>query len=142
MSVTIPARAQAGLYCLLAVALYSSLGFLLDAAKAERKAEDDSSPTAVYVRRFEKVRRDLPKEVRRIGYLTDMPRDPGDVEFQLTQYSMLPFLLQRQDPKRELQYFIGNMIKPASAEFLTANGVMQVQDYGMGVVLFEKKRDQ
>ncbi len=141
MSVSVPARAQTGLYCLLAVALYSSFGFLLDGIKIERKAEEGGSPTSAYVRRFEKLRQELPPEIRRLGYLTDMPRDPGDVEFHLTQYSLVPRVLQKADPDKKLKYFVGNMVKPATPEFLAAHGVRQVNDYGLGVVLFERKAD-
>ena len=135
MAVSLPARAQAGIYGLLVIALYSSLGFLLDSVKMNRKAEEDSSPTSTYVRRFQKLRGDLPPKGR-VGYLTDMAQDPDDVEFHLTQYALIPLVLEKSKSPR---YIVGNMVKAPTAEFLTAQGLVMVQDYGMGVVLFEKK---
>ncbi len=137
MSVSIPARAQAGLYGLLAVALYSALGFLLDGVKADRKAEDDSSPTSTYVRRFEKLKAQLPASEGRLGYLTDMGQDRGDTEFHLTQYALIPHILEKSKTPR---YIVGNMVKPPEAAFLESQGLTILRDYGAGVILFEKRR--
>lgn len=135
MALTLPARAQAGLYILLVAALYSALGFLLDAIKIDRKTFDDSSPTSTYARRFEAVRKELPPKGR-AGYITDMAKDPGDLEFQLTQYALSPLVLEKSKTPR---YIVGNMVKAPTAEFLDAQGLMMVKDYGSGVILFEKK---
>jgi hypothetical protein len=134
----LPMRAQAGLYLLLGAALYSSLGFLLDAVKIDRKTFDDSSPTSTYARRFQKIREDLPAKGR-VGYLTDMKQDPGDLEFQLTQYALSPLILEKSGTT---QFVVGNMLKAPEAEFLNSKGLVQLRDYGAGVFLFARKAEQ
>jgi hypothetical protein len=136
MPPTIPARAQAGLYATLALALVSTLAFLLDAISFDRKNDPESSGAAGYIKRYEVLRRELPT-TNRLGYLTNMEKDPGDAEFHLTQYALAPMVLEQSTKPR---YIIGNMVKAPDVAYMDAHGVVALKDYGAGVVLFERKQ--
>ncbi|BDC52301.1 hypothetical protein F183_A46160 [Bryobacterales bacterium F-183] len=132
-----PARVQAGIYLLTGVAILSVASYLLDAIAFSNRAEPATYGAGGYMSRFAALRNDLPPGTKTLGYITDMEKDPGDVEFHLTQYAFAPAILDKGAGKG--RYAIGNMVKDPTAEFMDKMGVTAVKVYPNGVVLFERK---
>lgn len=132
-----PARAQAAIYLLAAVALLSVLSYLLDAISFSNRAEAATYGAGGYMVRYEAMRRELPPGIQSMGYITDMEQDPGEVEFHLTQYAFAPAVLEKGPGKA--RYAVGNMVKDPTPEFMDKLGVTAVKVYPNGVVLFERK---
>lgn len=89
------------------------------------------------MRRYEALRSQLPPGIKTMGYITDMEKDPGEVEFHLTQYAFAPAILEKGPGTA--RYAIGNMVKDPTAEFMEKQGVTAVKMFPNGVVLFERK---
>lgn len=131
---SLPAKAQAGLYALLAVALVSSLSFLLDSIAYYRQNGGELTGSTGYIVRFDALRKDLPA-TGRVGYWSNVERDPGDLEFHLTQFALAPIVLEKS---KTLPYVVGNIAKNPTLEELRAQGLEVVKDYGLGVVLYRR----
>lgn len=89
------------------------------------------------MRRYEAMRLELPPGIKTMGYITDMEKDPGEVEFHLTQYAFAPAILEKGVGTG--RYAVGNMVKDPTAEFMEKQGITAVKVYPNGVILFERK---
>lgn len=132
----LPAKAQAGLYALLALALISSLSFLLDSIQYFRINGTELSGSSGYIVRFDALRKDLPTSGK-VGYWSNADQDPGDLEFHLTQYALAPVVLDKTGAH---PFVVGNIAKDPKPEELQAKGLALVKDYGLGVVLYRRVR--
>jgi hypothetical protein len=132
----LPAKAQAGLYALLALALISSLSFLLDSIKYFRMNGTELTGSSGYIVRFDALRKELPT-FGKVGYWSNADQDPGDLEFHLTQFALAPTLLEKTTSH---QLVVGNIAKDPKPEELQAMGLTLVKDYGLGVVLYRRNR--
>ncbi len=131
---SLPTKAQAGLYVFLAFALISALSFLLDSIRYYRQNGDELTGSTGYVVRFEALRKELPA-TGKVGYWTNAERDPGDLEFHLTQFALAPVVLEKT---KVHPYVVGNIAKNPTVEELQALGLALVKDYGLGVVLYRR----
>ena len=89
-----------------------------------------------YEIRFAPLRKALPRrEV--IGYFDDQPNpqyEPGD--YYAAQYVLTPIIVLHSDKP---QFVIGNFVCDGQLKRFWPSDLVPVQDFGRGVVLFEKK---
>jgi len=76
-----------------------------------------------------------------VGYIADdfdnVDRDKAWREFATTQYSLAPVILDRTTAHKLV---VGNFKDPSSIPTVAArNNLLLIEDFGSGVVLFEKK---
>jgi hypothetical protein len=131
---SLSAKAQAGIYALLAVAVLSTLSFLLDSIRYFRDNGTELTGSTGYIVRFEALRKDLPPGGK-VGYWTNIPQDPGDLEFHLTQFALAPVILEKAG---QHVYVVGNIAKNPTFEELRTLKFELVKDYGLGVVLYRR----
>jgi len=96
------------------------------------KGVDD---TTHWVNRFEQLKKDIPSNVRFVGYIAE---DPQHVEFILTQYAIIPLVLQNgTGPEWIIANFPGQNIQSV----LRNSGIEYdaIKDYGFGIYLVHKK---
>ncbi len=128
--------AKTGIVLLILFALLSNLHWLLQAAFDPDFPRSDR--ISQYEKRFEGLKKILPTHGV-VGYLSDRQAqdirfDNGTVEFYLTQYALAPLIVIYSS---EREFVIGNFRASGVApEIFTDNNLMQLRDFGNGVMLF------
>jgi hypothetical protein len=127
------ARHQFAVFSLAAIALVSSLWFLLDVLGTASHSTKTFGVTA-FENRFSDFRKTVqPHSV--YGYVSDNP--PGDPsarpEFYLTQYTLAPGIIRLSG--NEKLVILNSHSNQPDPKILQANHLVPVQDFGNGVLL-------
>ena len=95
--------------------------------------------TTMWAERLERIKKDLP-ETGIVGYISEMdyPGMPfglidSDEEFVMTQYTLVPLILDRGNPHHD--YVIGNIVGEGPFEFEELFGLEIKKEYGYGIYL-------
>lgn len=95
--------------------------------------------TTMWAERLERIKKDLPSSGI-VGYISEMDY-PGmsyslidsDEEFVMTQYTLVPLILDRGNPQHD--YVIGNIVGEGPFEFEKLFGLEVKKEYGYGIYL-------
>ena len=131
--------AKAAVAVLILFALLSNLHWLLQAAFDPDFPRSDR--ISQYERRFEGLKKILPTHGV-VGYLShrqaqDIRFDTETAEFYLTQYALAPLIVIYSS---ERAFVLGNFgASRVDPEIFTDHNLMQLRDFGNGVMLFRHK---
>lgn len=127
-----------------AIALALTLGAAFDSSLASQqmsRARADVYRVTAQAERLQPILETI-GTAKRIGYVSEVPRTEvaGAAAFGAAQYFLAPRLVVVHGVASPGDWVLGNFMKPQNyAAFGEANGLMLVQDFGNGVVLYRKE---
>ena len=93
-------------------------------------------PVTLHEKRLARLRQRLPPRVV-VGYVTDAAGPESWRRFATTQYSLAPVILERTTGGGLV---VGDFKDPGAVPAVAAgNGLLPVEDFGEGLVLFEQR---
>lgn len=137
-----PRLKQLTLVLLILVCVYSSVAYLVERIQAWNPTLITNDGVYDWDERLADLRADLPPDVTMVGYVSDWDVLPeydypnNETEFVLTQYSMAPIIVARND---EQEWLIVNL-KPKDFETWAAaqTADIEVTKYPLGLFLVHK----
>lgn len=119
------------------LSLWSILDFY-SATEALSRADADSFRIGQQELRFQQLAAALPPSGV-VGYVTDQKQNREWAMFLGAQYILAPRVLVELNKHPNSPWVMGNFARPLdTADFAGKHGLIVVQDFGAGVVLFRK----